>query len=88
MLRRSIYLAPTLNYRIESASKAEGKSVSAYIAEVMDKVLATREQSKLKQVYQGLQQLKGIGSRGDTDASLTINETLYGEQGAWRGSER
>ena len=88
MLRRSVSFTPTLNYRIEFASKTRGQTVSAYIAEIMDRELATQEQSKLKQVYSGLQQLKGIGSKGDTDASRTIDETLYGEQGAWRGSER
>ena len=88
MLRRSVSFTPTLNYRIEFASKTRGQTVSAYIAEIMDKELTTEEQSKLKQVYSGLQQLKGIGNRGDTNGSLTIDETLYGQQGAWRGSER
>jgi hypothetical protein len=38
-------------------------------------------------MYEVLNQLEGIGPKGVTDASTTIDEVLYGEKGVWRGSE-
>ena len=39
-------------------------------------------------MYAELKKLKGAGKANVTDLSLTMNEVLYGEQGAWRGSDR
>jgi hypothetical protein len=44
-----------------------------------------REQRKTKRMYAALKRVRGIGNPDITDASLTINETLYGENEAWKG---
>jgi len=41
----------------------------------------------LKRMYDDLAELEGVGDPGITDASTTIDETLYGEHGAWRGQD-
>ena len=40
---------------------------------------------RLDRMYKVLKEMEGIGDPDITDASTTINETLYGENGAWRG---
>ena len=42
----------------------------------------------ISRVYEGLRELDGAGEHGITDASTTIDEVLYGENGAWRGSDQ
>ena len=45
-----------------------------------------QERAGLRQVYAGLRKMQSIGSKDIKDGSTTIDEVLYGEQGAWRGS--
>jgi hypothetical protein len=37
-------------------------------------------------MYKELSKLSGAGKAGIRDASTTIDKTLYGENGAWRGN--
>lgn len=39
----------------------------------------------ISRMYEDLRELKGIGDKSVTDASETIDEVLYGENGAWKG---
>ncbi len=41
---------------------------------------------QLKKMYTVLDEMNGIGGKGIVDASTTIDEVLYGENGAWRGT--
>lgn len=45
----------------------------------------TQAQQALDKMYATLRKWQGKGSHGITDASQTIDETLYGENGVWRG---
>ena len=45
-----------------------------------------QEQMGLKRMYGNLMKLQGLGSKDVRDGSTTIDEVLYGEHGAWRGS--
>lgn len=40
----------------------------------------------MKKMYTVLDEMNGIRGAGIVDASTTIDEVLYGEQGAWRGT--
>jgi hypothetical protein len=53
--------------------------------ELLEKGLAAEEPKSLKRVYAGLEDLRGIGDPGITDASKTIGKELYGANGAWKG---
>ncbi len=85
-IRASFVLPAALHQRLLIASKQENKNLSEVVREILDRELAKREQSRLDQVYQGIREMSGIGDPGITDASTTIDEVLYGENGAWRGS--
>jgi len=43
------------------------------------------ERLKRERMYAGLNAFREAGSPGITDASTTIDETLYGDNGAWKG---
>ncbi len=84
MLRTSLYLPTTLHQRLLLTSKQERKSLSHFVGELLDRALTAKEDVQVQRMYKGLKSLRGIGPQGITDASVTINETLYGERGAWR----
>jgi predicted DNA-binding protein len=86
MLRATFYFPEALQQRLKTASKRHKKSVSKYAQEALDKVLAEDERKQLKEMDAALQEVKGFIKDPVTDASLTVDEILYGENGAWRGT--
>ncbi|MEP7284419.1 MAG: hypothetical protein ABI947_01465 [Chloroflexota bacterium] len=48
-------------------------------------MLKEQEHTQLKQMYRVFRTMKGSGNPGITDASRTIDETLDGNNGAWKG---
>lgn len=88
MMRTSLYLPKPLYQQLEFAAKRRKTSVSQVTRELLQKALAANEDKALDRMYQAWNEVNGIGEAGITDASTTIDEVLYGENGAWRGSER
>ncbi len=84
MIRATFYFSETLQQRLKSASKKHKKSVSKLAQELLDQALATDEQTQLDMMYQALQSIIGVGK--DVGNPQSVNEILYGENGAWRGS--
>jgi len=84
-IRASIMLPAALHQRLRMVSKQENKNLSEVVREILDRELARREHERLDRIYQGIRELAGMGERGITDASTTIDEVLYGESGAWKG---
>jgi len=86
MIRTSLYLPPTLRYRLQVASHHERKSISALVVEIIDKALSAREQDRLGHMYAELEKLDQITLKGVTSA--TSDELLYGDgpHAAWRGN--
>ena len=48
------------------------------------RTLAQKKLAQLDEMYEAIWKMKGIGDPNITDASTTIDEVLYGENGAWR----
>ncbi|MCI0563774.1 MAG: hypothetical protein MN733_35315 [Nitrososphaera sp.] len=88
MMRTTIYLPETLHHRLHIASKRKKRSVSKLASDLLDKALAAEEEKNLDNIYRAMEEVEGICKDKITDASTTIDEVLYGEQGAWRGSWR
>ena len=86
MLRTSLYLPYDLHYRLQMVSETKSTSVSALIRNAVEKLLDREEQAKLDELYAAMENAKGICKDNVTDASTTIDEVLYGENGVWRGS--
>lgn len=87
-IRASFMLPPILHQRLVIASKQEDKSLSEMVRELLDRELTRREHIQIDRMYEELKAMDGVGEPGVTDASITVDEILYGENGAWRGSER
>ncbi len=62
--------------------------MSAFVCDLLNPVLVVQERDKLDRVYTGLMGVLRIGKKGDTAASASIDDVLYGDNGAWRGSDR
>jgi hypothetical protein len=88
MMRTSLYLPKPLYQQLEFTAKRRKTSVSQVARELLQKALAANKEKNLDQLYQAWDDVKGIGKDPITDTSTTIDEILYGENGAWRGSER
>jgi len=88
MVRASVILPLDTYQELSITAKQERKPTTALIREFIDYSLAARRKNKLAKMYQELKQLDGTAKSEVTDASTTINEVLYGEHGAWRGTPR
>ena len=55
---------------------------------VIGPVKPDADPNQISRIYEGLRELEGIGDKSVTDASDTIDEVLYGENGAWKGSDQ
>jgi hypothetical protein len=73
---------------LRSVSKRKKKPMSRYASELLEKGLNEDDYPDLNQLYKAFEEMKGIAKEDITDASATIDEVLYGEKGAWRGSDR
>jgi len=87
MIRTSIALPEPLHQRLLLTSRTTGKAVSDLIRDAVTDALAKQAEAQLEQVYHALDQVRGIADAADATVSSTINETLYGEQGVWRGTD-
>lgn len=89
MTRTSLILPDSLQQRLALAAKFEGVSVSHLIRDLIIKALDKREEARLDQLYDAFEEMEGMAEQPNvTDASITIDDVLYGGKGAWRGSER
>ncbi len=86
MIRRTFTLPEQLDQRLLIASKMAKKNVSDFVREALDNLLANQERERVRHMYQVLDEMEGAGDPHITDASTTIDEVLYGEKGAWRGT--
>ena len=84
IMRTSIAFPEPLLYKLKIVLAEEKKSLTAFVVEQVEKAVAAREQAHIKRTYKALDSMIGLGPKGITDAASTINETLYGEKGAWR----
>lgn len=89
MIRTTFLLPPTLHFRLQQKAKDENKKIAQVVREVLDSVLKKEEAKQRKQMYKQLQKLEGIFKDANLPPTLSqdIDEILYGENGAWRGSD-
>jgi hypothetical protein len=87
MIRTSLTLPVPLHQRLQIVSRQEKKNFSLLVRDLLDFALAKRDDDHLHQMYRGLKNVQGVGKQGITDASTTIDATLYGENGAWKGAD-
>ena len=87
-VRTTIYLPQSLHQRLRIVSKRKKKSVSDLVRGAINKALIEEEDAQRDRIFTAMEKMTGICKDPVTDASSTINEVLYGEKGAWQGSEK
>jgi len=85
MIRTSINLPIQLHHQLQFLAKGQAKSMSDVMRDILQKELSQQKATCMKQVYQTLAQVQGIGKEPVTDGSATIDERLYGPDGVWKG---
>jgi hypothetical protein len=85
MTRISLYVPDTLRYRLELAAKQTSKGLSEYAGELLDEALARERGQHLDEMYTAWGEVEGLVTGGPPDLASTVDEVLYGSDGAWRG---
>jgi hypothetical protein len=84
--RATFTIQPGLLERLRLFAKEQNRPISAVVEEGIQKIIGEHEARRLDRMYEGLKKLEGAGDPSITDASTTIDEVLYGEHGAWKGT--
>lgn len=84
-IRTSIILPIDLLHRLRQTAHVANSTFSDLVRTLLEKGVISQEKSGLAKTYAALNKVKGISDADISDASITINETLYGENGAWKG---
>lgn len=77
-IKTTVVLSPAFLQRLKAHARRTKRSMSSVIEEELETVFQKREKQKLEKMYDALEDLQGIGSPSVSDASQTIDETLYG----------
>ena len=84
-IKTTVTFSPAFLQRLKAVAHEQNSPVSRVIEVEMSKVLHEREARKRSKMFAALRKWRGTGSPGVTDASQTIDETLYGANGSWKG---
>jgi predicted DNA-binding ribbon-helix-helix protein len=84
-VKTTLTFTPSFFQRLRTIAHAQRLSMSRFVEAELDALFHEWERKKNKRLYQALDKWQGTGSQHITDGSTTINETLYGEHGAWKG---
>ena len=85
MIRTSVLLPQNLFQQLAMRAAEEKRTVSEIVRSILDTALTQDDPIRVRRVYTGLWKIHGKGKPEVTDVSSTIDETLYGENGAWKG---
>lgn len=84
-IKTTVTFSPAFLQRLKVVARERSSSISRLIEEELSALLRERETSQLARMYGAIRKWQGSGSPGITDASQTIDETLYGAHGVWKG---
>lgn len=83
--RTTILLPPALLQRLRDFAARRGETMSKIVEAGVKQMIEKDQAIQVRQLYKTLKELDGAGGAGIADASTTIDEVLYGEQGVWKG---
>mgnify|MGYP002862754665 CR=1 FL=1 len=84
-IKTTLTFSPGFLQRLRTYAQQSRRSMSRIVEDEVDTAFKERERQRLDKMYQAIEKYMGSGSPEITDASQTIDETLYGENGAWKG---
>jgi hypothetical protein len=87
--RTTITIKPSLLARLRLFAHHHNRTVSEVVEQGIERVLAETDRGEIDKLYQEVFKLEGIATTDDPKyKNKTVDEILYGEDGAWRGSEQ
>ena len=86
MVRTTITLPEASYEKLKSIAQKKQVPISKYMTELIFNGLDQEGNEQPEKMYESLDRLKGIVSSGDPNFSSNVDEILYGENGAWRGT--
>lgn len=87
MIRTSINLPVQLHHQLQFVAKGQNQTMSDVVRIILERGLAQQKDARMKQVYASLENVKGIGQDDVTQVATTMNQLLYGPDGAWKGRD-
>ncbi len=84
-IKTTLTFSPSFLQRVKTLAQERKWSMSRVIENDLSTFHETQERQKLNKMYATLRKWQGSSTTDITDASQTIDETLYGENGVWRG---
>lgn len=85
MIRTSFNLPSALHQQLHLVARAQQKSVSDLVRELLAQALSQQEAQRLDYAYNALRQVQGIATGKTPEASARIDNLLYGQEGGWKG---
>jgi alpha-amylase/alpha-mannosidase (GH57 family) len=82
-IRTTMAFSPAFHLKLKLIAEESGKPMSQLIEDTLAPILEKQEKVRLERMYEGLQALSGMCKDPITDASITIDEVLYGD--SWKG---
>ncbi|MCL4878511.1 MAG: hypothetical protein KJ064_17760 [Anaerolineae bacterium] len=87
--KTTINMNPGLLARLRLFTQRHNRTMTDVIEQGVTQLMDATEQDSLEEMYRQLFTLKGVIKDPIlTNASETIDEVLYGDDGVWRGSEK
>ena len=83
----TIRLPHSSRTRLKQFAIAAGKDSSSYARELLDDALSNQRKQDAQEAHKAIAKITGTHKGKITDASTTINQTLYGEKGAWASQD-
>ncbi|NOG49627.1 MAG: hypothetical protein HND48_09425 [Chloroflexi bacterium] len=84
--KTTLVFTPGFLRNLKRMAREQRKSMSRIVEDELNPVFQHREKRKLSKMFAAIRKWQGSGSPGITDISQTIDETLYGASGVWKGS--
>ena len=84
-IRTTLTMRPALFERLKQFARDQDTPMSHVVEKGISQLIEQHEQARLDKMYQGLFELSGMIKDPLVDASSTIDEVLYSENGTWRG---
>jgi hypothetical protein len=86
-IKTTVTFSPAFLERLKAVAQERRSSVSRLIEEELTNLLREREERQLRKMYASIRKWQGSGSPGITDASQTIDVSIYGAKGDWKGRD-
>lgn len=83
-MRTSFTLPVPLVQRLRHVARSNNITMTELVQTILDKGVFSRENKAREKTFAALKKARGVSDAQQTNVSSTIDETLYGESGAWK----